>query len=190
MFYKTKPKNTMLHCIVSFLPRHEALLLSMVLSDRSRVSNLVLTWKPLITSSNPSGCSLHLPRFSSFKSIILLQPHLCGEEHKHHPIYSRPFYMHNFSTCQIMITLGEQLVLYTFKMTIMTAFMLWILHSKPAANLNTELITEKIYVTEIYDSEVKVEWSIFMYIYSKKAVKVPHTSPSPSSPFTRITSFF
>ena len=59
------------------LPRHDALLLSMVLFDRSRDSSLVLTWTPLITCSNPSGCSPHLIRFSFlrlfFSNTILIQ---------------------------------------------------------------------------------------------------------------------
>ena len=53
-----------------FLPRHDALLASKVLLYRFRVSNLVLTWTPLITSSNPSGCSPHSPRYSSLRVLF------------------------------------------------------------------------------------------------------------------------
>ena len=60
------------HTMMSFLPRHDAiLLLILVFPDRSRVSNLVLTWTPLITSSNPSGCSAHSRR-SSFWRVLFI----------------------------------------------------------------------------------------------------------------------
>ena len=52
------------------LPRLDALLLSMVLCDRSRNSNLVLTWTPLITCSNPSGCSPHALRYSFLRLLF------------------------------------------------------------------------------------------------------------------------
>ena len=51
------------------LPRLDVLWLSMVFSDSLRTSNLVLTWTPLITCSNPSGCS---PHFSRSRFVRLL----------------------------------------------------------------------------------------------------------------------
>ena len=62
--------NTKPHTKMSFLPRYDALLLSMIFSDRFRVSNLVLPWTTLITSSNPSGCSPHFLRFSFFRAVF------------------------------------------------------------------------------------------------------------------------
>ena len=53
---KTKKKITIL---MSFLPRHEALLLSMVFSDRIRDSNLVLTWTPCTMSLLRAQATLH-----------------------------------------------------------------------------------------------------------------------------------
>ena len=54
MDINTKPHTMM----SSLLPRHDALLLSMIFLDRTRVSNLVLAWTPFITCSNPSGLNL------------------------------------------------------------------------------------------------------------------------------------
>ena len=72
----------------------------MVFFDRFRVSNLVLTWTPLITSSNLSDCSLHSSRSISLTVLFSFNIIPCVERNTNIILYTvGPFTSIHFSTC-------------------------------------------------------------------------------------------